>query len=252
MPTPDSRRSLRQAAYPQLPEAPTTPTPRPGTRPPGLPVQPGVRRLVAPDGPVDDSHGARDHEALEIALAHLRYPAEPQFASSILSSRSASAFSSRTKTRPGDPGSWARASNESVRAVETGRTEDRPDQNSCTARTTSSRAMISRSRWKWKVSILRFRPHRRAAVRVVVPATKCAIKRSCSLTTSKLGCLGQPRFLFPESLGYDVKCPLIAPPLAISDATTSKAGCNRTLAAVPRPGTPPVYDSPKTLAVFGV
>ena len=33
MPTPDSRRSLRQAAYPQLPEAPTTPTPRPGTRP---------------------------------------------------------------------------------------------------------------------------------------------------------------------------------------------------------------------------
>ena len=33
MPTPDSRRSLRQAAYPQLTEAPTTPTPRPGTRP---------------------------------------------------------------------------------------------------------------------------------------------------------------------------------------------------------------------------
>ena len=33
LPTPDSRRSLRQAAYPQLPEAPTTPTPRPGTRP---------------------------------------------------------------------------------------------------------------------------------------------------------------------------------------------------------------------------
>ena len=43
--------------------------------------------------------------------------------------------------------SWD-TTDESVRAVETGRKEDRPDQNSCTARTTSSRAMISRSRWK--------------------------------------------------------------------------------------------------------
>ena len=32
-PPPDSRRSLRRAAYPQLPEAARTPTPRPGTRP---------------------------------------------------------------------------------------------------------------------------------------------------------------------------------------------------------------------------
>ena len=187
----------------------------------GLPVQPGIRRL-----------------------------AEPLLASSISSSRSASAFSSRTKTRPGDPGSWARASNESVRAVETGRTEDRPDQNSCTARTTSSRAMISRSRWEKKTSVLRFTPHRRAAVRAVVPAPKCSIKRSRSLITSKFGCLGQPLFLFPDSLGYDVKRPLIAHPLAISDARTSKAGSNRTLAAVSRPGTPTVYDSPKILAVI--
>ena len=70
-------------------------------QPRALPVQPGIRRL-----------------------------AEPRLASSILSSRSASAFSSRTKTRPGDPGSWARASNESVRAVETGpkrKTGTRPE-----------------------------------------------------------------------------------------------------------------------------
>ena len=61
---------------------------------------------------------------------------------------------------------------------------------------------------------------------------------------------GTATFSVSRILDYDVKCPLIAHPLAISDARTSKAGSNRTLAAVPRPGTPPVYDSSKILDVI--
>ena len=51
MPTPDSRRSLRQAAYPQLTEAPTTPTPRPGTRPAGVADIPAVPNAAASSSP---------------------------------------------------------------------------------------------------------------------------------------------------------------------------------------------------------
>ena len=44
------------------------------------PGKPWVVRSAAPHGPADDSHGARDQQSSQIALAHLRYPAEPRLA----------------------------------------------------------------------------------------------------------------------------------------------------------------------------
>ena len=72
------------------------------------PGQPGVVRRATPSRPADDSHGARDQQPPQIALAHLRYPAKPRLATGRVLSRHEARARQRSRGRAESSPSAAR------------------------------------------------------------------------------------------------------------------------------------------------